>query len=178
MKPYKVQSGQSLFDVAIIVYGDATGITWLIKDNNLSGPTDRIYEGQTLLYRPDAINQRQKIYLQDYSVIATIKDSDKPEGIGFWNVTEYVVQPIDVAFDSPPVYLPEIGAIAISIDHIGNYHIRVTNLSTGTVFRDEILEFPLDGNGNVGRWLILIDETGKYEILLHDKKAYLTITTL
>jgi hypothetical protein len=92
MKIHTVQSGQSLFDIAVIRYGDVTGITFLLADNKeLKGPTDRIYAGQQLQYRDQAIDLRRKVYLEDYQVIATIKSEDMPEGIGYWRLDEYII---------------------------------------------------------------------------------------
>lgn len=91
-KTYRVSSGQSLFDVAIIAYGDVSGVAWLLADNaELKGPTDRIYDGQQLVIRADAINLRARVFLEDYSTIATIGPEDMPEGIGFWRLDEYLV---------------------------------------------------------------------------------------
>jgi|GEM_PF-4577607 len=92
MKNHVVCSGQSLFDIAVICYGSVTGITFLVADNALNGPVDRIYEGQILKYRDEPIDPRKKIYLDDYAVIATIRKEDMPEGIGYWRLDEYVIQ--------------------------------------------------------------------------------------
>lgn len=92
MKKYIVLPGQSLFDIAVSEYGNVSGTAWLVIDNNLNGPTDRIYPGQELLIRPDTINMRARLYLTDHPTIATITHEDQPEGIGFWALEEYVVQ--------------------------------------------------------------------------------------
>lgn len=92
MKKHIVEPGQSLFDVAVIRYGNVSGITWLLEDNKeLKGPTDRIYPGQVLSIRVAVISIRQKVYLEDFPTIATISAQDMPEGIGFWMLEEYTV---------------------------------------------------------------------------------------
>lgn len=91
MKKHIVLLRQSLFDIAILRYGNVSGVNYLITDNNLVGPTDRLYEGQELLIRDSAINQRSIIYLNDYDPIATISHEDVPEGIGFWRLEEYII---------------------------------------------------------------------------------------
>lgn len=90
---YVVVTGQSLFDVAVIVYGDVSGVAWLLADNaGLNGPTDRIYDGQRLVIRAErAINLRTRVFLADYLPIATIAPKDMPDGIGYWRLDEYVV---------------------------------------------------------------------------------------
>ena len=92
-KTYTVSTGQSLFDVAVTVYGDVSGVAWLLADNKtLNGPTDRISDGQKLVIRAEAINLRARVFLEDYPVIATIGKEDMSEGIGFWRLDEYVVR--------------------------------------------------------------------------------------
>lgn len=89
---YTVSAGQSLFDVAVTVYGDVSGVAWLLADNKiLNGPTDRIYDGQRLVIRQEAINLRARVFLEDYPTIATIAPEDMPDGIGYWRLDEYVV---------------------------------------------------------------------------------------
>lgn len=92
MKEYIVKPGQSLFDIAVIVYGSIEGLSWLIQDNNLQGPTDRIGSGQRLKVRSQASNARARVYLEVYPVIATITEPDRAEGIGFWRTEDYIIQ--------------------------------------------------------------------------------------
>jgi hypothetical protein len=93
MKEHIVRTGQSLMDVAVICYGDVAGLVFILADNPaLKGPTDRIYEGQVIKYRDEAIDPRKKIYLEDYATIATISKTEMPEGVGFWRLDEYQVQ--------------------------------------------------------------------------------------
>lgn len=92
MKDYIVKPGQSLFDIAVIVYGSVEGLSWLIQDNNLQGPTDRIESGQKLKIRSQASNARARAYLEVYPVIATISEQEKTEGIGYWRVEDYLIQ--------------------------------------------------------------------------------------
>lgn len=90
MKKHIVLVGQSLFDIAVMAYGDVSGVTWLLADNPaLKGPTDRLYDGQVLLLRDETINLRARVYLADFAPIATIAPQDVPEGIGFWRLDEY-----------------------------------------------------------------------------------------
>lgn len=92
MKEYTVLPGQSLFDVAVAIYGDVMGVIWLIDDNNLYGPTDRIQAGQVLKIRAGAMSARTRDYLQAYPPLATITPAEQPEGVSFWRVDEYQVQ--------------------------------------------------------------------------------------
>lgn len=155
MKTHIVQSGQSLFDVAVICYGDVTGITLLLKDNPfLSGPTDRTYPGMALKYREQPLDIRRKSYLEDYKTIATISSEDMPEGIGYWQLNEYVVKggvalPVDPIPDPGPApdglaivensitYLPvpEMSGggylILFAVTISGTYLVTITNLQTG-----------------------------------------------
>ncbi len=90
---YVVSTGQSLFDVAVTVYGDVSGVAWLLADNAiLNGPTDRIYDGQRLVIRQEAINLRARVFLEDYPTIATIGPEDMPDGVGYWRLNEYITQ--------------------------------------------------------------------------------------
>ncbi|TKT89467.1 hypothetical protein [Dyadobacter frigoris] len=173
MKKYIVTPGQSLFDVAIIVYGDVTGVAFLIIDNGLNGPVDRIYEGQVLLYRDNAINLRQKVYLNDYTTIATIDNLDKPEGIGFWSVDEYLIPGIQ--FEQKPIFLDN-ERIYFILDHEGNFLTKITNLSTGTVLTNQILEY-LDSFGRARGFFVV--ENGDYLVEIEGYlTAHLIINTL
>lgn len=91
MKTYSVLNGQSLFDVAVLVYGNVSGVNYLVADNGLNGATDRILEGDTLLVRDDRLDARTQIFLQDYPVVATISNKEMTEGVGYWGVDEYEV---------------------------------------------------------------------------------------
>lgn len=91
MKNYTILAGQSLFDIALMCYGDVIGVVYLIEDNNLSGPTDRLYVGQILRVRSEPIDMRKKLFLEEYDTIATITQDDMPEGIGYWRLDEYVI---------------------------------------------------------------------------------------
>ncbi len=92
MKEYTVLPGQSLFDIACTIYGGIEGIFWLIDDNRLNGPTDRILPGDKLKYRSAVVSARVRDYLQGYPIIATIVTADQSEGISFWRLEEYQVQ--------------------------------------------------------------------------------------
>jgi hypothetical protein len=92
MKKHIVLNGQSLFDIAVIAYGDVSGVAWLLADNRaLNGPTDRLQIGQVLTIRDDTLNLRARVYLADYAPIATIAAQDVPQGIGFWRLDEYLI---------------------------------------------------------------------------------------
>jgi len=150
MKKYTVLPGQSLFDIAVSEYGNVSGITWLITDNGLNGPTDRIYEGQVLMIRPDTINVRTKAYLADHPVIATIGPEDQPEGIGFWRLDDYIIGgPVDPDPDPDPDPEPEPDpglafltassetfengcVFTIVVNKTGVYSVTFTNLTTNT----------------------------------------------
>ena len=91
---YTVQSAQqSLFDIAVEVYGDVQGAFWLLQDNTetLPGLTDRLQAGQVLQLRSDTLNARQTDYLSNFSPFQTIDEVDRPQGVGFWQLNEYTV---------------------------------------------------------------------------------------
>lgn len=91
MADYKILPKQSLFDIAIEVYGDVQGVVWLIQDNQLLGPTDPLTPGAKLTVRPAAINARAVVYLADFAPFNTITEADVPQGIGFWKTEEYLI---------------------------------------------------------------------------------------
>jgi hypothetical protein len=147
MKALLVQPGQSLFDIAVICYGDVTGIVHLLDDNKeLKGPTDRIYPGQMLLYREEPIDLRRRVFLEDYQVIATISAEDMPEGIGFWRLDEYVVSKGPLAFTPGGVYsydnpnTPGTFIIGITVNYTGEYRLIYTS-DTGIVFDSGLVMF-------------------------------------
>ena len=92
MDKYEVKIGQSLFDIAIEVYGDASGVVWLCEDNpQLPGPTGPISAGEILAIRAEKINTRVVGYLAVHAPFQTISERELPTGIGFWRVEDYVV---------------------------------------------------------------------------------------
>jgi hypothetical protein len=137
MKKYTVLPGQSLFDIAVIAYGHVSGVVWLIADNPaLKGPTDRIYTDQQLLIREEIINNRARIYLQDFPVVATISKNEMPEGVGFWRLDEYVITQYqaenDVRFVPGTIsYSGSPGAryIRFAITKTGSYTVVFKNAS-------------------------------------------------
>ncbi|WP_080058985.1 hypothetical protein [Spirosoma aerolatum] len=93
MTTFIVKTQQSLFDIATYLYGDVEGVFWILEDNpQLIGLTDRIKAGDVLNVRDQVINPRQVAYLQQFPEFQTIEESDKPEGINYWLLEEYVVQ--------------------------------------------------------------------------------------
>lgn len=92
MNSYAVKPNQSLFDVAIEVYGDVQGVVWLIQDNrSLFGATDPLSVGQKLQLRDATVNGRVVGYLADFAPFQTIDAVDVPQGIGYWKTEGYVV---------------------------------------------------------------------------------------
>lgn len=92
MAKYEVKNRQSLFDVAVEVYGDASGVVWLCEDNpQLPGPTGPVSAGEVLEIRDDKINTRVVGYLAVHAPFSTITERELPQGIGFWRVEDYVV---------------------------------------------------------------------------------------
>lgn len=93
MRTYTATTQQSLFDIAVEVYGDVQAVFWLLADNPaLTGLTDRLGAGQVLVLRPQRMNPRQVDYLRDFAPIRTISEEDRPTGIDYWELTEYIVQ--------------------------------------------------------------------------------------
>lgn len=92
MNSYTVRPKQSLFDIAVEVYGDVQGVVWLLQDNpTVPGPTGPIEVGQQLVVRGVKMNGRQANYLADFAPFQTIDAEDFPQGIGYWRVVDYVV---------------------------------------------------------------------------------------
>jgi len=83
---------QSLFDIAVILYGNVEGVHWLVDDNPGLGLTDRLQAGQLLTVRADSIIPRMVEYLSDFTTPQTIDEPDRPRGVGYWRVSEYVIQ--------------------------------------------------------------------------------------
>lgn len=92
MKEYTVLPGQSLFDIAVMVYGDVLGVLWLVDDNQLNGPTARILPGDVLKIRPSVISVRTRDYLASYPPIATVSSAELTDGVSFWRTEEYKIQ--------------------------------------------------------------------------------------
>lgn len=93
MTNYTILPKQSLFDIALEVYGDVTGVAWLLADNpHVPGATGPIFVGEKLVIRADVINARMVESLSDYAPFQTITDADQPKGIGFWRLENHVVQ--------------------------------------------------------------------------------------
>ncbi|RIV21401.1 LysM domain-containing protein [Fibrisoma montanum] len=94
MKTYSVRDGQSLWDIAVEVYGDVEAVYWLLDDNRsqIQGITDRLYPGMLLTIRDVPKNTRVATYLKDFAPFQTIDEGDRPEGVGYWYLSEYVVQ--------------------------------------------------------------------------------------
>ena len=90
MTTYAVLPQQSLFDIAIEVYGDVEGVFWLLDDNPaLGGITHRLRPGQPLNIRDQQLNPRQAVALAEFGPFQTIDEVDRPVGIGYWHLDEY-----------------------------------------------------------------------------------------
>ena len=90
---YDVKPNQSLFDVAIEMYGDVGAVLWLLADNpQLAGATGPVFAGEKLAIRTEKQNGRAAAYLADFAPFRTIEARDVPQGIGFWRVSDAVVQ--------------------------------------------------------------------------------------
>ena len=90
---YEVKPNQSLFDVAIEVYGDVGGVLWLLADNaGLAGATGPLFVGEKLTIRAQKLNVRAAAYLADFAPFQTIEARDMPRGIGFWRVEDYLTE--------------------------------------------------------------------------------------
>ena len=88
---YTVSEGQSLFDIAIEVYGQVEGIHWLLEDNPGISLTHRLKVGQVLALRSEVINQREVDFLKDFAPFQTIEEQDRPVGVGYWYLEEYKI---------------------------------------------------------------------------------------
>lgn len=93
MNEYIIKPNQSLFDIAIEVYGDVQGVVWLIQDNqHIPGATGPIVPGEKLKLRDTVLNGRVTGYLADFAPFQTIDTVDVPQGIGFWRLEDYMIQ--------------------------------------------------------------------------------------
>ncbi|GAB2586651.1 hypothetical protein [Spirosoma areae] len=92
MRQYTILDQQSLFDIAVEVYGDVDAVFWLLEDNPGVGLTDRLQVGQSLNIREAKMNPRQAAELALYSPFQTIDEEDRPEGIDYWLIDDYEVQ--------------------------------------------------------------------------------------
>jgi hypothetical protein len=83
-------NNQSLFDIALQVYGDATGAFQLALDNDLSITAD-LTPGQTLKYDPVNVINRQVVeYYQINNIkpaTALTEESSTPEDRGIFDET-------------------------------------------------------------------------------------------
>lgn len=85
MPSIKVKQDQSLVDVALQEYGSVYGVFRLVEDNTrLLGPTDTLFEGDSLHIRTDKIHPQRVDYLRQTG-IATAKGATG-EGIGYWTI--------------------------------------------------------------------------------------------
>lgn len=92
MSEYIIKPQQSLFDIAIEVYGDVQGVVWLVGDNALLGATDPLTAGNKLSIRTTPVNGRVVNYLADFAPFQTINEAtDVPQGIGFWKAEGYLI---------------------------------------------------------------------------------------
>lgn len=93
MDNYIIKAKQSLFDIAIEVYGDVQGVAWLLEDNrSIPGPTGPVEAGQVISIRAEKVNSRAVDYLSNFAPFQTIEEAILPAGIGYWNTENYTVQ--------------------------------------------------------------------------------------
>lgn len=69
MSSYTIQDGQTLFDIAIEVYGDVASVFWLLDDNRevLASLTAPLVAGLTVQVRDEVGNPRVATYLSDFA---------------------------------------------------------------------------------------------------------------
>ena len=93
-----VQPGQPLFDVALQHYGSLEGVFDIVRRNRLNGITENLYAGEELealiaaapekdilqLQFDIVVSYKARIGAQDS--IATIEDSIRGRGIGWWQL--------------------------------------------------------------------------------------------
>jgi hypothetical protein len=80
-EPYSVYEGQSLFDVSVALYGDASKVMQLAYENNLS-VTDKLFAGQQIKPVTDKQNfQVLQVYKQNKTIPATTLGADLLTGI-------------------------------------------------------------------------------------------------
>lgn len=95
MKQITTYTGQSLIDIAIQVYGDITGVEWLMEDNNIE-LTEEIVPGTKLITRETVINSVVVGGLilkgvKPNSAITTVEPSF--QGISIWAIEQdFIIQ--------------------------------------------------------------------------------------
>jgi len=86
-----IKAGQSLFDMALQIYGDLSGLKELAGDNKLNLTQD-ISAGQILKSRPNLKNRYVVAFFKDrkYKPASGLTPAEseelKPEGIGYWAI--------------------------------------------------------------------------------------------
>lgn len=87
MQTIEVRRGQSLMDIAVQEFGTVEAVFDLVQDNNLRGITSNVYHGDELKIRNSSVGNRQKLaYIKVHQPIATITNSERARGIGFWSI--------------------------------------------------------------------------------------------
>ena len=63
-----LQAGQTLYDIALQIYGHVEGVAWLIEDNNLEW-NSTVPIGTRLSYRDAKIDKNLAKYYSDGSIV-------------------------------------------------------------------------------------------------------------
>ena len=79
-------SGQSLMDIAVQEYGAVSQVFELVRANGLRGITDNVWAGDELVIPGSGPNRQRAAFMQAHQPIATIQDTDRAAGIGFWRI--------------------------------------------------------------------------------------------
>jgi len=94
MKNVKVQSGQALFDIALLEYGSISSVFQIAEDNAIDIITDELIPGSELMIDENLIIDKNVVmYFIDNNInIATEIKQDVLQGIGYWQIgVDFVV---------------------------------------------------------------------------------------
>lgn len=75
MSKYTVKTNQSVFDVALAVYGANEGAAWLVEDNDLQSWA--VAPGQELIVRDEVIDPAVVGYLERKNIIPSTDEPDQ-----------------------------------------------------------------------------------------------------
>jgi hypothetical protein len=83
-----VQSGQTLFDIALQEYGSIAGVFQLADDNGIDNITDELAVGSVLIVSDEFIVNKNIVdfYKNNRITSATALSNNQLQGIGFWAI--------------------------------------------------------------------------------------------
>jgi hypothetical protein len=77
-KTYKIQDGQSVYDIAIQLEGGIDNIVSLLQANNIEGLNSTLSSGQDINYTPTG-----EVVSRQFGIDGTIVNTSDPKVVGF-----------------------------------------------------------------------------------------------